>query len=104
MSLIASAQLPQEEFAQREPLMVRLRGLVRSYPKGVGLIQEFLQNADDAGAKSLRVYLDSRSYSSTALPAASMAVLQGPALVVVNDAAKREAEEQLKLWSVATLE
>jgi hypothetical protein len=51
------------------------------YPKGVGLIQEFLQNADDAGARSLRVFLDDRSYQATALPAASMAALQGPALV-----------------------
>jgi len=35
--------LAQEEFGQREPLTTRLHGLVRSYPKGVGLIQEFLQ-------------------------------------------------------------
>lgn len=82
----APPQLSQEEFAQREPLTVRLRGLVRSYPKGVGLIQEFLQNADDAGARSLRVFLDDRSYPAAKLPAPAMAALQGPALVVINDA------------------
>jgi len=37
MSENAPVQLCQEEFAQREPLTTRLRGLVRSYPKGVGL-------------------------------------------------------------------
>jgi sacsin len=92
MSLIAPTQLSQEKFAQREPLTVRLRGLVRSYPKGVGLIQEFLQNADDAGARSLRVFFDNRSYPAAALPATPMAALQGPALVVINDALFSESD------------
>jgi hypothetical protein len=78
--------LPGEEFSQREPLTTRLRGLVRSYPKGVGLIHEFVQNADDAGARSVRVILDEGTYPSTRLPTTSMAELQGPAIVVVNDA------------------
>ncbi len=86
MTDFAQAQLSQEEFAQREPLTTRLHGLVRSYPKGVGLIQEFLQNADDAGARLVSVYLDNRSFPSLRLPASSMSELQGPALVVTNDA------------------
>lgn len=75
----------QEGFAQREPLTTRLRGLVRSYPKGVGLVQEFLQNADDAGARTIRFFLDERSFPIDRLPVNTMARLQGPALVVTND-------------------
>lgn len=81
-----SEDLRGEEFSQREPLTTRLHGLVRSYPKGVGLVYEFVQNADDAGARSIRVILDERIHPSTRLPSASMAALQGPAIVVVNDA------------------
>ena len=57
MTQFAPVLLTEEEFAQREPLTARLHGLVRSNPKGVGLVQEFLQNADDAGAQSLSVFL-----------------------------------------------
>src|ERR1035441_10467370 len=77
--------LSQEKFAQGESLTTRLRGLVRSYPKGVGLVQEFVQNADDAGAQGVHVFLDKRIHGSSNLPAPSMTDLQGPAFVVVND-------------------
>lgn len=86
MTQSPSVLLTQEEFAQREPLTTRLHGLVRSYPKGVGLVQEFLQNADDAGAQSVSVFLDNRTFPSQRLLAPSMSELQGPALVVTNDA------------------
>jgi hypothetical protein len=75
-----------ESFAQREPLTRRLHGLIRSYPLGVGLIHEFIQNADDAGARTVHVFLDERGFPSVRLPHAGMAALQGPALVVTNDA------------------
>jgi hypothetical protein len=39
-----------ESFGQEERLTVRLRGLIRAYPRSVGIVKEFLQNADDAGA------------------------------------------------------
>ncbi len=62
-----------------------LRGLIRSYPRSVGIIKEFLQNADDAGATWLRVIWDERTHPREQLPDPRMAALQGPALVLVSD-------------------
>lgn len=45
------------EFGQQERLTVRLKGLIRNYPRGVNLVKEFIQNADDAGATFVSVYL-----------------------------------------------
>lgn len=75
-----------ESFGQEERLTVRLRGLIRSYPRSVGIIKEFLQNADDAGATWLRVIWDEREHPRELLPDPRMAALQGPALLFVNDA------------------
>lgn len=74
-----------ETFGQEERLTIRLRGLIRSYPRSVGIIKEFLQNADDAGATWLRVIWDERAHPREQLPDPRMAVLQGPALVLVSD-------------------
>lgn len=42
-----------ESFDQEEPLTVRLRGLLTEYPPGVSILKELLQNADDAGARTV---------------------------------------------------
>ena len=73
------------EFGQTEKLTDRLSELVRKYPKGVGIFKEFLQNADDARATTLKVFLDLRAFPTANLPDPRMAALQGPALVFVND-------------------
>ncbi|MET0396738.1 MAG: DUF3883 domain-containing protein [Longimicrobiaceae bacterium] len=72
--------------AQHEPLTVRLRNLVQGYPKGFGIVKEFLQNADDAGASAMEIVMDWRVHPSSRLPAPALARLCGPALLVVNDA------------------
>lgn len=74
-----------EAFGQEERLTIRLRGLIRSYPRSVGIIKEFLQNADDAGATWLRVVWDERTHGTRQLPDPRMAALQGPALLLVSD-------------------
>ena len=74
-----------ERFGQEERLTVRLRGLVRAYPRSVGIVKEFLQNADDAGATWLRVIWDDREHPRERLPDPRMAALQGPALLFVSD-------------------
>jgi len=71
-------------FDQSERLTARLRDLVRNYPKGPGLVKEFLQNADDAGASKLLVVLDRRTHDSGSLPS-NMRAAQGPALLFFND-------------------
>ena len=78
--------LSRYAFAQKSKLTTLLHQLVRSYPKGVGIIHEFIQNADDAGATTVSIVLDEREHPTDRLPSATMAQLQGPALVVVNDA------------------
>jgi len=40
-----------ESFDQKEPLTVRLSGLLTEYPPGDSILKELLQNADDAGAR-----------------------------------------------------
>lgn len=74
-----------ETFGQEERLTIRLRGLIRSYPRSVGIVKEFLQNADDAGATFLRVIWDAREHPRQLLPDPRMAALQGPALLFVSD-------------------
>ena len=81
-----------ESFGQEERLTVRLRGLIRAYPRSVGIVKEFLQNADDAGATMLRVIWDEREHPRGLLPDPRMAPLQGPALLFVNDQVFRPAD------------
>jgi len=42
-----------QSFCQEEPLTVRLNGLLTEYPPGISTLKELLQNADDAGAKTI---------------------------------------------------
>ena len=49
--VVQMSVLAPEPFEQDEPFTVRLRGILAEYPPGVSILQEMLQNADDAGAK-----------------------------------------------------
>jgi sacsin len=75
---------PELEFDQSEKITNRLKDLVRSYPKGIGLVKEFLQNADDAGASRLVMVLDRRTHPGS-LGKAEMDVVLGPSLLFSND-------------------
>ncbi|NOY61602.1 MAG: hypothetical protein GXP10_00365, partial [Gammaproteobacteria bacterium] len=79
------ANIVELGFGQTEPLTVRLHGLIRNYPKGVGIIKEFIQNSDDAGARRVEIIMDWRSHDAEQLPAPEMKELNGPALLVFND-------------------
>ncbi len=72
-------------FGQRERLTVRLRGLLRSYPRSIGIVKEILQNADDAGATRVWMVWDGREHPTEHLPDPRMSRLQGPALLFAND-------------------
>ena len=48
--------------------------------------QEMIQNADDAGAKTVWFYVDERQHGTSNLPHPDLARFQGPALVAANDA------------------
>jgi sacsin len=63
------------------------------YPDGNPILSELIQNADDAGASEVRIMIDENTYDSVSLLNPSMAPLQGPALLVYNNA--RFSEGQL---------
>jgi sacsin len=52
----------------------------------VFLLQEIIQNADDAGAKQVIFYLDNRDHPTDSLIAQGLKRFQGPALLAFNGA------------------
>ena len=69
-----------------------IREYIRSYPTGITLIKEFIQNADDAGATELAVVLDRRSHPTGAISDPRMKQLLGPSLLIFNNALFTEAD------------
>ena len=47
--------LDGESFGRLPSLTHQIRELIHDYPEGVGIIKELVQNADDAGARTLRL-------------------------------------------------
>eukprot|EP00112_Aurelia_sp_Birch-Aquarium-sp1_P008740 Seg1971.4 transcript_id=Seg1971.4/GoldUCD/mRNA.D3Y31 product=Sacsin protein_id=Seg1971.4/GoldUCD/D3Y31 len=79
-------------FGQHEKLTVRLKRILQSYPAEMQILYELLQNADDAGASEVKFILDERSHSEEQIFGDAWKPLQGPALVVFNDAPFTEAD------------
>ena len=52
----------------------------------VQTVQELIQNADDAGASTIKFFLDCRQHGTTSLIEPGLAQFQGPALLAYNDA------------------
>ena len=74
-----------EQAGQSEPLTTRLNTILKEY-KDTSVIQELLQNADDAGATEVAVYYDIREHDSSNLFFPGMANSYGPALLFYNNA------------------
>ena len=74
-----------EQAGQSEPLTTRLNRILKEY-KDTSVIQELLQNADDAGATKVAVYYDTREHDSSNLFFPGMANSYGPALLFYNNA------------------
>ena len=68
------------------------RGGCRSACAGLSPLKEFLQNADDAGAREFTLVLDEGVHAAGRLPGATAAVMQGPALLVHNSASFSERD------------
>ncbi|KAJ1424560.1 hypothetical protein B484DRAFT_314874, partial [Ochromonadaceae sp. CCMP2298] len=83
-----------ESFGQAESLTNRLKTILDLYPDGNPIFSELIQNADDAGATQVRIMLDYATYGSESLLDPKMAALQGPSLIVCNDATFTEADFQ----------
>ena len=72
-------------FGQHEKLTQRIRNILEDYPRGITVLKELLQNADDAKATKMYVILDKRKHGREKLPSSEWEDLQGPALLVWND-------------------
>ena len=48
---------------QQERFTTRIRNIIREYPWGLGVVKEFLANADDAGAKDFVIVFDKRHHT-----------------------------------------
>ena len=75
-----------ESFGQAESITNRLKTILDLYPEGNPIYSELIQNADDAGAKVVKILLDENSYGVESLLSNKLAPLQGPALLFYNDA------------------
>ena len=76
------------DVGQHEPLVTRLKNILKDYKGGLTIIKELLQNADDAGATELTICYDPRTHSAEprSLMFPGMANCHGPALLVHNNA------------------
>ncbi|MEG4965120.1 hypothetical protein QUB11_00530 [Microcoleus sp. B6-A1] len=81
----SDSEIEGKSFYQSEPLIARLRGIIRDYPEGVGILKELIQNADDAKASRVEITLDWRNHQVKNLPDDRMIQLMGPAMLVYND-------------------
>lgn len=88
----SEGQLPVGRAAgQQVRLLTTLRTLIRDYPAGIGIVKEFIQNADDAGASWLRVTLDRRTHGGSDVPS-RLTDLLGPALLFESDQVFTDAD------------
>ncbi|KAG9233666.1 hypothetical protein BJ875DRAFT_484948 [Amylocarpus encephaloides] len=75
--------------AQRQSVTTTLKSLCCDYPAGGGVLHELLQNADDAGAQTVKFYLDLNSYPIEPLISTEgdceLQGYQGPALLAYNN-------------------
>ncbi|XP_076091909.1 sacsin-like [Mytilus galloprovincialis] len=77
-------------FGQTEQLVTRLCGLLKDYPIDHSVLNELLQNADDAGATEIHFVYDLRHHGTKKTFGKNWNLLQGPALCVYNDASFSE--------------
>lgn len=81
-----------EDFGQKVDLTRRIREVLLNYPEGTTVLKELIQNADDAGATTVRLCLDRRRHGVNSLLSDSLAQWQGPALLAYNDAVFSEED------------
>lgn len=81
-----------QPYGQEESLTSRLSGLLEVYPDGPSIFKELVQNADDAGATTVKIMIDMKQWGTTSVLGEDMAGWQGPAVYVYNDAVFREKD------------
>eukprot|EP01063_Lacrimia_lanifica_P037223 TRINITY_DN757_c3_g1_i2.p1 TRINITY_DN757_c3_g1~~TRINITY_DN757_c3_g1_i2.p1 ORF type:complete len:3788 (+),score=1393.80 TRINITY_DN757_c3_g1_i2:1139-11365(+) len=83
-----------ESYGQSESITARIKAIIGDYVDDVGIINELIQNADDAGATRFSLMLDKSAYGTKTLLGTSMEPHQGPAMLVYNNATFSEADFQ----------
>jgi len=87
------ALLPEGEAAgQKVSLVATIKSLIGDYPAGIGIVKEFLQNADDAGASWIKVTFDRRDFASSAEVPEKLRPLLGPSLLIESDQRFRDQD------------
>ena len=76
-----------EDAGQHEPLIVRLKNILKDYKDGLTIIKELIQNADDAGATVVKICFDARKHEiqKRKIFFPDMCEAHGPALVIYNN-------------------
>lgn len=90
--LAAKHVISVRPFGQFEELTTRLKGILKGYKYDATLMKELIQNAEDAKATKMEVYLDYRVNATDMLPNDSWKELQGPALLVWNNSVFSEKD------------
>ena len=88
-SLLDTEDVGLEECGQKENLTSRLNTLLNEgYTDGLSVLKEMIQNADDAGASTVKLLYDERRNENykKRLFSPDLCEFQGPALWVYNDA------------------
>ena len=84
-----------DPFGQQEALTRRIKNILRDYPfdkENATVLKELIQNADDAKATKMCVILDKRTHGRKKVLSDRWTDLQGPALLVWNDADFTESD------------
>ena len=84
-----------DPFGQQEELTRRIKNILRDYPfdsENATVLKELIQNADDAKATKMCVILDKRTHGRKKVLSDRWTDLQGPALLVWNDAEFTESD------------
>jgi hypothetical protein len=71
-----------QPYGQEESLTSRLAGLLEVYPDGPSIFKELVQNADDAGASTVKIVIDMKQWGTTSVLGEDMAGWQGPVRVL----------------------
>ncbi|KAH9612108.1 hypothetical protein KSS87_002588 [Heliosperma pusillum] len=88
----SSSSIFLEDFGQKVDLTRRIREVLVNYPEGTTVLKELIQNADDAGATTVRLCLDRRRHAGESLLSPTLAQWQGASLLAFNDAVFTEED------------
>eukprot|EP00957_Ditylum_brightwellii_P174310 13270936-Ditylum_brightwellii.AAC.1 len=75
-----------EDFGQKVDLSVRIREILRNYPEGLSILKELLQNADDAGARTVRFCSAEARQCDGGTEDELSKLMSGPSLLAYNSA------------------